>query len=60
MQASAPAAYGNYSPNDFPMYGIRDASRYLKIPSATVRSWFVGTKWRTSIWSGISFRWCRS
>jgi uncharacterized protein (DUF433 family) len=25
------------------MYGIRDASRYLKIPDATLRSWFVGT-----------------
>jgi uncharacterized protein (DUF433 family) len=37
------AAYGEYSPNDFPMYGIRDASRYLKIPYATLRSWFVGT-----------------
>lgn len=43
MQSSAPTAYGGFSPNDFPMYGIRDASRYLKIPSATVRSWFVGT-----------------
>lgn len=37
------AAYGGASLNDFPMYGIRDASRYLKIPSATLRSWFVGT-----------------
>jgi uncharacterized protein (DUF433 family) len=35
--------YGDYSPNNFPMYGIRDASRYLKIPTATLRSWFVGT-----------------
>jgi uncharacterized protein (DUF433 family) len=38
-----PPKYGDYSPNDFPMYGIRDASRYLKIPSATLRSWFAGT-----------------
>lgn len=35
--------YGGVSPNDFPMYGIRDASRCLKIASATLRSWFVGT-----------------
>jgi uncharacterized protein (DUF433 family) len=25
------------------MYGIRDASRYLKIATATLRSWFAGT-----------------
>jgi uncharacterized protein (DUF433 family) len=43
MARSAPAAYGDYSPNDFPMYSIRDASRYLKVPDATLRSWFVGT-----------------
>jgi uncharacterized protein (DUF433 family) len=38
-----PKTYGDQSPNDFPMYGIRDASRYLKIPTATLRSWFAGT-----------------
>jgi uncharacterized protein (DUF433 family) len=43
MKRNTAATYGDYSPNDFPMYGIRDASRYLKIPGATVRSWFVGT-----------------
>jgi uncharacterized protein (DUF433 family) len=43
MTTSAPQLYGDYIPNDFPMYGIRDASRYLKIASATLRSWFVGT-----------------
>jgi uncharacterized protein (DUF433 family) len=37
------AQYGDFSPNDFPMYGIRDAARYLKIPSATLRAWFAGT-----------------
>ena len=37
------AKYGDSSPNDSPVYGIRDASRYLKIPSATLRSWFAGT-----------------
>lgn len=35
--------YSQDAPNDFPMYGVRDASRYLKIPTATLRSWFAGT-----------------
>ena len=43
MTKPVPIAYGDQSPNDFPMYGIRDASRYLKIPTATLRSWFAGT-----------------
>lgn len=43
MSQRAPINYGGHSPNDFPMYGIRDASRYLKIPTATLRSWFAGT-----------------
>jgi uncharacterized protein (DUF433 family) len=43
MKHDAPPTYGEFSPNDFPMYGIRDASRYLKIPTATLRSWFAGT-----------------
>jgi uncharacterized protein (DUF433 family) len=35
--------YGGADPNDFPLYGIRDASRCVKIASATLRAWFVGT-----------------
>jgi uncharacterized protein (DUF433 family) len=35
--------YGRQDPNDAPLYGIRDASRYLKIPPATLRAWFAGT-----------------
>ena len=43
MNADTKLVYEDTSPNDFPMYGIRDASRYLKIPGATLRSWFAGT-----------------
>jgi uncharacterized protein (DUF433 family) len=43
MTNTARARYGDYSPNDFPMYPVPDASRYLKIPVATLRAWFVGT-----------------
>jgi uncharacterized protein (DUF433 family) len=39
----AKARYEDIDPNDFPMYGIRDASRYIKIPAATIRAWFAGT-----------------
>jgi uncharacterized protein (DUF433 family) len=35
--------YGKKDPNDVPLYGIRDAHKYLKIPRATLRSWFAGT-----------------
>jgi uncharacterized protein (DUF433 family) len=43
MTQTAPTGYGDQSPNDFPMYGLRDAARYLKIAPATLRSWFAGT-----------------
>jgi uncharacterized protein (DUF433 family) len=37
------ALYGDLDPSDVPLYGSRDASRYLKIAHATLRSWFAGT-----------------
>lgn len=43
INATATAMYGDISPNDFPMYGIRYAAHCLKIAPATVRSWFAGT-----------------
>lgn len=43
QDSTAKVVYGGVSPNDFPMYGVADASRYLKIARATLRSWFAGT-----------------
>lgn len=40
---AAQEIYGDMSPNDFPMYGVRYASHCLKIAPATLRSWFAGT-----------------
>ncbi len=37
------SGYGGVSPNDFPLYMVRDGSRFLRVPTATLRSWFVGT-----------------
>lgn len=34
--------YGEKDPRDIPTYSIRDAARYLRIPSGTIRSWTVG------------------
>ena len=34
--------YGKLDPRDIPTYSIKDAARYLRIPSSTIRSWTVG------------------
>jgi hypothetical protein len=34
--------YGGKDPRTMPSYSIGDASRYLRIPSSTIRSWIVG------------------
>lgn len=34
--------YGGRDPRELPAYSITDAARYLHVPSATLRSWFVG------------------
>ncbi len=39
--------YGGLSPVDLPAYSIRDASHYLRIPTATLRSWAVGRSYPT-------------
>lgn len=34
--------YRERDPRELPAYSIADASRYLRVPAATLRSWFVG------------------
>src|SRR3712207_785505 len=34
--------YGGRDPREVPAYTIGDAARYLHMPAATLRSWFVG------------------
>ena len=34
--------YGGSDPRNIPIYSIRDAARYLRIPRSTIRSWTVG------------------
>jgi uncharacterized protein (DUF433 family) len=34
--------YGGRDPRELPAYTIADAARYLHVPAATLRSWFVG------------------
>ena len=36
------AIYGGADPRELPGYTIADASRYLHVPKATLRSWFLG------------------
>jgi uncharacterized protein (DUF433 family) len=35
--------YSRIDPRNIPIYSIKDAARYLQIPSSTIRSWTVGT-----------------
>lgn len=35
--------YSRIDPRNIPVYSIKDAARYLQIPSSTVRSWTIGT-----------------
>ena len=36
------AIYGGADPRELPGYTVADASRYLHVPKATLRSWFLG------------------
>ena len=40
--------YGGKDPRNIPSYSAVDASRYLKIPSSTIRSWAVGYKYKVT------------
>ena len=44
-----PAAdiYGGMKPADLPVYSIAEAAHYLRLPSATVRSWALGRQYPT-------------
>jgi len=35
--------YGDIDANDYPLYRVAEASRYLRIAPATLRAWFLGT-----------------
>lgn len=37
--------YGGRDPRQLPAYSVPDAARYLRIPTATLRSWVVGRKY---------------
>jgi uncharacterized protein (DUF433 family) len=37
--------YGGRDPRQLPAYSVGDAARYLRIPTATLRSWVVGRKY---------------
>ena len=39
--------YGGRNPRDIPAYSFRDASKYLDIPLATLRSWILGRTYPT-------------
>lgn len=45
--------YGGQNPRDIPAYSFCDASRYLDIPLATLRSWILGRTYPTQ--SGTKF-----
>lgn len=40
--------YRGTDPKDIPTYSFRDAARYLRIPTGTIRSWTVGRYYPTS------------
>jgi uncharacterized protein (DUF433 family) len=40
------ALYGGEDPRQLPAYTIADASRYIHVPAATLRSWFLGRTYR--------------
>ncbi|WP_124976158.1 DUF433 domain-containing protein [Aphanothece sacrum] len=45
--------YGGKDPREIPSYSIRDAARYLRISSSTIRSWTIGRKYPIS--NGLNF-----
>jgi uncharacterized protein (DUF433 family) len=42
MELNTPNIYGGQDPRDLPAYTIAEAARYLRIASATLRSWVAG------------------
>jgi uncharacterized protein (DUF433 family) len=40
------ALYGGVDPREAPAYTIADAARYIHVPPATLRSWFLGRTYR--------------
>jgi uncharacterized protein (DUF433 family) len=40
--------YGKTDPRDIPSYTIKDAAKYLRIPSGTISSWVIGRKYPTT------------
>jgi hypothetical protein len=45
--------YGKTDPRDIPAYTIKDAPKYLRIPSETISSWVKGRNYPTA--NGVSF-----
>jgi uncharacterized protein (DUF433 family) len=45
--------YNKLDPRHIPIYSIKDAARYLHIPSSTIRSWTIGTNYPVK--NGINF-----
>ena len=39
--------YGGKNPGDVPVYSVSDVAHYLRLPSATIRSWAVGRQYPT-------------
>lgn len=39
--------YGRKNPGDVPFYSISEAAQYLRLPTATVRSWVIGRQYPT-------------
>ncbi len=37
-----------YDPREAPSYGIVEAAHYLNLPKATLRSWVLGRRYKTS------------
>lgn len=50
---TVPSFYDDHDPREVPLYSVGEASRYLHIPSATLRSWVVGRAYSTQ--GGESF-----
>ena len=51
MRRKSKDLYGGSDPRDLPLYSIAEASRYLKIPRNTIRSWIVPSNGRKAGYS---------
>lgn len=47
LRESEKQKFDHKSPEEQPAYSLTEASRYLSIPSATLRSWVAGRKYPT-------------